>query len=52
VANSSHRPPAPQGPRRITLKKRLDWWTGVILSLAAALSAAKVLFDVVRRLVD
>ena len=51
MINLSHRPPAPQ-PRRNTLKKHLDWWTGIILSLAAALSAAKVLFDVVRRLVD
>jgi hypothetical protein len=52
VINSSHRPPTRQGARRNSLKEHLDWWTGVILSLAAALSAAKVLFDMVRRLVD
>jgi len=52
VINSSHRPPTRQGARRNALKKRLDWWTAVILSLAAALGAAKALFDVVRSLVD
>jgi hypothetical protein len=52
VINSSHRPPTRQGVRWNSLKKRLDGWTGVILSLATALSAAKVLFDMVRRLVD
>ncbi len=48
MTDSPKRLPGRARRTRSTLKERPDRWTGVILNVAAALSAAQVLLDELR----